>query len=76
MLSDTIVERHIGEIINEGTGEGFTEVQFMANYNRKKNEIQDLLLALGISDCSEIFVEERVNLFINILVNIKKVVKF
>lgn len=59
ILADTIEARQVGTIINEGTGEGFTEVSFIADYSeQKKAEIKSLIQSLGLSDTTEIHIEE------------------
>lgn len=59
LLADTIEHRKLGEIINEGTGMGFTEVSFITNYTTQKaEEIKSLVQALGLLNVTEIEVEE------------------
>ena len=59
MLADTIKARGIGEIINEGCGEGFVEVSFISHFSEKdKKGIDSIVEALGLSDCTLIDVED------------------
>lgn len=59
LLADTIEHRKLGEIVNEGTGAGFTEVSFITSYTaQKEEEIKSLVQALGLLNVTKIEVEE------------------
>lgn len=57
LLADTIESRKLGQVVNEGIGEGYTEVSFITDYNEKATEIKSLVHSLGLSGSSEIEVE-------------------
>jgi len=57
-LADTIENRNLGVIVNEGSGVGFMEVKFESIFNHKMEmELHSLILSLGILDATEIIIE-------------------
>ncbi len=55
LLADTIEERGLGQIENEGIGEHFIEVSFITEKeNDLINQLEGLLLSLGFTERNEI----------------------
>lgn len=53
--SDTIEERGLGQIINEGTGEGYIDISFETeNVNLLDSNLKELLISLGFTGENEI----------------------
>ena len=60
IIADTIEERGIGTIVNEGTGEGYLEIGVMVNdVDLAKAQIKDLLASLNLEKNSEIEYDEE-----------------
>ncbi len=55
LLADTIEERGLGQIINEGTGEGYIDISFETeNVNLLDSNLKELLISLGFTGENEI----------------------
>ena len=58
-LVDTIEERGIGEVWDEGMGEGYMEVNVeLQPTEEKEKEVKSILQSLGLLQSSEIFLED------------------
>ncbi len=58
LVSDTIEERGLGQIINEGTGEDYIDISFLTNQEDElENNLKSLLLSIGFSKESEILIK-------------------
>lgn len=59
LLADTIEARGLGEIVNEGTGNGFIDVSFVTKDAMKlKPDLESLLLSLGFTGDNQIEIED------------------
>lgn len=59
LLADTIEARGLGEIVNEGTGNGFVDVSFITEDAMKlKPDLESLLLSLGFTGDNQIDIED------------------
>jgi len=59
LLADTIEERGLGEIVNEGTGDSYIDVSFITeNAAKLKPDLESLLLALGFTGENQIDIED------------------
>lgn len=59
LLADTIENRDIGVIVDEGSGENFMEVSFISDYGRRiRSDLESLVISLGMDGMIEIQVTE------------------
>ncbi len=59
LLADTIEERGLGDIINEGTGGNFIDVSFITNdAEQLEPDLRSLLLSLGFTGDNQIVIED------------------
>ncbi|PTB96641.1 hypothetical protein C9994_06500 [Marivirga lumbricoides] len=58
-LVDTIEDRGIGEVWEEGMGDGYLELNVELDYSEEKvQEINSILASLGLKESTELFLEE------------------
>ncbi len=59
LLADTIEARDLGKIINEGTGDDYIDVTFIAkDANKLQPDLESLLLSLGFTGKNQIEIED------------------
>lgn len=59
LLADTIEARKLGDIVNEGTGNGFIDVSFLTEEAEKlQPDLESLLLSLGFTGDNQITIKE------------------
>jgi hypothetical protein len=54
ILAETLEERCIGEVCDEGVGEGYMEVTLVISSEENDDEVRSILKSLGLLTCSEL----------------------